>query len=53
MERYYQHSQRKWDTLTSLMHPQILVSKGWVEVTEDEYKRIRRNNEKQNKASGL
>lgn len=40
MERYYQHSQRTWDTLTSTLYPQILAQRGWVEVTKKEYERI-------------
>jgi len=50
--KFFQSTARNWDTMTSSVHPGILANKGWKEVTEAEFKAIRKSNKKANKASG-
>jgi len=50
--KFFQHTARNWDTITSTVHSGIMANKGWKEVTEAEFKAIRKSNKKANKASG-
>jgi len=50
--KFFQSTARNWDTMTSSVHPGILANRGWKEVTELEYKAIRKASKKANKASG-
>ena len=53
MDKYYQHSERKWDLFRSTVHPQILAKSGWVEISREQYLKLRDENWEDNKRSGL
>ena len=53
MDKYYRHSERTWDLFTSTVHPQILARSGWIEITEEQYRKLQKKNWKENAESGL